>query len=69
MTEPPSNPSFVFMRLLCELLPYLDQNVTLSFNKIIYIKREAHLIKQLAHGWEKNSVRNNSKLFNMRLMT
>ena len=56
-------------RLLCELLPYLDQNITLSLNKIIYIKRGAHLIKRLAHGWENNSIWNNSKLFNMRLMT
>lgn len=43
-------------RLLCELLPYLDQNITLSLNKIIYIKREAYLIKRLAHGWENNSI-------------
>lgn len=42
--------SSLYETLLCELLPYLDQNITLSFNKIIYIKKEAYLIKQLAHG-------------------
>lgn len=49
-------------RLLCELLPYLNQYITLSLNKIINSKREADLIEQLAHGWENNSIWNNFKL-------
>lgn len=49
-------------RLLCELLPYLNQNITLSLNKKINSKREADLIKQLAHGWDNNSIWNNFKL-------